>query len=79
MAVLVRIGQWQACTTRPSVVGASMMSEDVPSPCTGICRIAPGTGLCLGCARALDEIAAWPGLDAAGKRAILAKLPARKA
>ncbi|MDE1917920.1 MAG: DUF1289 domain-containing protein [Sphingomonadales bacterium] len=55
------------------------MSEDVPSPCTGICQIAPQTGLCRGCARTLDEIIAWPRLDAAGKRAILAKLPARTA
>ena len=28
------------------------------SPCTGICRIDDGSGLCLGCARSTDEIAA---------------------
>ena len=39
----------------------------------------PGAGLCAGCFRTLDEIAAWSVLDAAGKRAVLAALPARRA
>jgi len=31
----------------------------VPSPCVGVCRMLPATGLCEGCWRSLDEIVAW--------------------
>ncbi len=55
------------------------MSDDVPSPCISVCAIVPETGLCAGCLRTLDEIAAWSTLDADGKRAVLARLPARRA
>jgi hypothetical protein len=36
-------------------------------------------GLCVGCARTLDEIASWSVLDDDARRAIVAALPARKA
>jgi predicted Fe-S protein YdhL (DUF1289 family) len=36
------------------------------------------SGWCLGCRRSIDEIMAWPRLDDAGKRAVLALLPMRK-
>lgn len=52
---------------------------DVPSPCTGICRIDDASGWCRGCARTLAEIADWARLPVKGKRAVLAKLPARLA
>ena len=52
---------------------------DVPSPCTSVCAIIPGTGLCAGCLRTLDEIAVWSLLDPADKRAVLDALPARRA
>lgn len=54
------------------------MSE-VASPCIDICRMDPGTGLCEGCARTIDEIAAWSRLDDAARRAVLSMLPARRA
>jgi len=38
----------------------------------------PDTALCEGCLRTLDEIAAWSGMSADEKRAVLAKLPARR-
>jgi predicted Fe-S protein YdhL (DUF1289 family) len=54
----------------------------VPSPCINICRMhGPRGGLddwCEGCARTLDEIAAWGRLDDHGKRRIWALLPARR-
>jgi predicted Fe-S protein YdhL (DUF1289 family) len=53
--------------------------DEVPSPCISVCRIMPASGLCAGCFRTLDEIAAWSVLDAAGKRAVLAALAARRA
>jgi len=37
------------------------------------------SGLCVGCFRTLDEIAAWSVLGADAKRGVLAALPARRA
>lgn len=51
----------------------------VPSPCTSVCRIDPRTGWCAGCARTLDEIAAWSRLDDEAKRRVWALLPQRRA
>lgn len=42
----------------------------VPSPCISVCRIDPSTGLCVGCARTLDEIATWSVLDDHERRAV---------
>jgi predicted Fe-S protein YdhL (DUF1289 family) len=42
------------------------MDEEPPSPCTRVCRIDPADGLCVGCARRIEEIIAWPGMDAEG-------------
>ena len=53
-------------------------AEDVASPCTKVCTLDPATGLCRGCSRTLDEIAAWSTLDDAGKRAVLAAVAARR-
>lgn len=44
--------------------------EPVPSPCVSVCRMDMESGLCLGCFRTLDEIAAWGQLDDAGRRGI---------
>ena len=53
--------------------------DEVASPCINICRMNPATGLCEGCFRTLDEIAAWSMMSAEEKRAVLAQLPARSA
>ena len=50
----------------------------VPSPCTDVCRIAAGSGLCEGCFRTLDEIAAWSGLNDAAKRVVWQRLDQRR-
>jgi len=67
----------------PRMDSAPPASPPVASPCTGVCRIAPVQGLegglCIGCARTLDEITAWFGADNAGKRAILARVEKRLA
>ena len=57
------------------------MSEaaPVPSPCINVCRIQPAPGLCEGCRRTLDEIAAWSRLDDEGKRAVWRLLEQRRA
>ena len=51
----------------------------VPSPCINVCRISAATGLCEGCRRTLDEIAAWSRLSDADKRAVWALLEQRRA
>lgn len=52
-------------------------AEEVASPCTNVCRMNPATGLCEGCFRTLDEIAAWSMMSAGEKRAVLDQLPTR--
>jgi hypothetical protein len=47
------------------------------SPCVKTCVLDPGSGLCSGCGRTLDEIAAWSGLSDEERRRILAELPER--
>ena len=49
------------------------------SPCLSICRMHAGTGWCEGCARTIDEIAAWGGLDEATRQRVWAVLPQRQA
>jgi uncharacterized protein len=48
----------------------------VVSPCVGVCRLEPATGICLGCGRTIAEIAAWSGLSPRERAAILARLEA---
>lgn len=49
----------------------------VPSPCLSICRMDMDTGLCEGCLRTLDEIAAWGRMTEEGKREVWAQLAKR--
>ncbi len=53
------------------------MTNDPPSPCTGICHIDAAAGWCSGCRRTLDEIAAWSSAPSAVKREVLARLAER--
>lgn len=54
-------------TLRAQTVHAA---ADVPSPCISVCRMSAATGLCEGCFRTRDEIAAWSRSDDDGKRGI---------
>jgi predicted Fe-S protein YdhL (DUF1289 family) len=45
-------------------------SPRVASPCVSICRMNDATGLCEGCLRTIDEIAAWSVLDDDARRAV---------
>jgi len=51
----------------------------VPSPCVNVCRMEPGGGVCAGCLRTLEEIAAWSRLDDAAKRSVWQQLEERRA
>ena len=48
------------------------------SPCIKVCQMDPQHGLCLGCARTLDEIARWGGMTDVEREQIMAQLPRRK-
>ena len=47
-----------------------MPASPVPSPCVDVCTLDERTGLCQGCLRHIDEIAAWGVLDDAQKREV---------
>lgn len=51
--------------------------EEIESPCIKICVVHPETRLCTGCARSIDEIAAWGRLTPAARRAIVDDLQNR--
>ena len=50
----------------------------VPSPCTGVCRLALTGSHCVSCLRTLAEIAAWPSADEKARSDILAAIEGRK-
>jgi predicted Fe-S protein YdhL (DUF1289 family) len=50
----------------------------VETPCVAVCLMDPQDGLCIGCARTLDEIARWGAMSDAERRAIMAVLPDRR-
>lgn len=58
--------------------GALEEGGAVPSPCISLCRMDPGTELCQGCFRTLDEIAAW-GVAGEDARRALWKILAERA
>ena len=47
------------------------------SPCVKVCQMDPQRGLCLGCARTLDEIARWGSMSDGERDAVIAELPKR--
>ena len=51
--------------------------NEIESPCVKICVMHPEEGLCTGCYRTRDEIAAWSRLTPEARRAIMADLPSR--
>ncbi|HLX29328.1 MAG TPA: DUF1289 domain-containing protein [Casimicrobiaceae bacterium] len=50
----------------------------VASPCISVCRIDDATGLCVGCFRTLDEIAAWGALDDEARRVVWRAIAVRR-
>jgi len=48
----------------------TLPSPRVASPCINVCSIDETTGLCAGCLRSLDEIAAWNVLTDEERRAV---------
>jgi uncharacterized protein len=54
-----------------------MTFQPIETPCIRVCTVDPDTGVCVGCNRTLDEIAAWASYTHAERRAIMAALPLR--
>ena len=52
-------------------------SPVLESPCVDICTLDVRTGLCLGCGRTIDEIAAWSSMSPAERKSVIDELPAR--
>ncbi len=50
----------------------------VPSPCIQVCAMDEASGLCRGCQRTLDEIAAWSALSDAEKLRVWKRIRARR-
>ena len=69
--------------TNPGIDWAARATEaqarecNVPSPCISVCVMDAASGLCQGCWRTLDEIAAWSAMTDAGKRAVWALIAQR--
>lgn len=61
------------------VAQAMEAAPEPRSPCTSVCRMNPVSGLCEGCWRTLDEIAAWGAASADEKRATLQRVRSRMA
>jgi predicted Fe-S protein YdhL (DUF1289 family) len=51
----------------------------VPTPCIGVCELDEASGLCLGCARTGEEVAAWQDAAPGYKLGIWDELPPRRA
>ncbi|MFN7399085.1 MAG: DUF1289 domain-containing protein [Sandaracinobacter sp.] len=52
-----------------------LVASSVPSPCRNICVVKKG--ICTGCGRTLDEIAAWPTALDSERRAIVGRASGR--
>lgn len=50
----------------------------IKTPCIKVCVVDGESGLCMGCYRKLNEVAAWGRLSADERDAILAELPERR-
>jgi predicted Fe-S protein YdhL (DUF1289 family) len=50
--------------------GELAAEPQAPSPCISVCRMDADSGVCEGCFRTLDEIAAWGMASDAEKRVI---------
>jgi predicted Fe-S protein YdhL (DUF1289 family) len=52
-------------------------ARPVTSPCINVCKMDEARGLCIGCMRTIDEIAAWSTMDDTARLAVWKTLPER--
>lgn len=60
-----------------AVMHGAPPGEPVPSPCVSVCRMNAASGLCDGCLRTLDEIAAWGTLADEARRDVWQQIAQR--
>jgi predicted Fe-S protein YdhL (DUF1289 family) len=51
--------------------------EGMETPCVKVCTYDADVGLCRGCGRTLEEIAAWACMSAGEREKVMAELPER--
>lgn len=56
---------------------ARLGGQNVPSPCSSVCRMDRDSGLCEGCLRTIDEICQWSQAAPELKRAVWARIAER--
>lgn len=52
-------------------------AQPITSPCISVCKMNDARGLCIGCMRTIDEIAAWSTMSDAARLAVWQTLPER--
>lgn len=50
----------------------------VRTPCIKVCIVDGESGLCMGCYRRLNEVAAWSRMTPEARDAVMAELPSRR-
>ena len=50
----------------------------IATPCVKVCKLDLSEPFCIGCFRALEEIAGWRDFSDAERQAVFEKLPARR-
>lgn len=68
-----------ACAKTRILAGRVDRPTPISTPCIKVCAVSGQIGLCMGCGRTLNEIAAWGRLDEAQRQAIMRDLPRRLA
>jgi len=63
----------------PLVDAAAGAAAPVASPCVSVCAMDARTGLCSGCLRTIDEIAAWSRFSDDEKRVVWRQIAERRA
>ncbi len=51
--------------------------DEIDSPCVSVCMVHPGTRLCAGCFRSIDEISRWSSMAPDERHGIMAESPGR--
>jgi predicted Fe-S protein YdhL (DUF1289 family) len=57
----VHVDEAETLAERAGAVPA--MAQDVPSPCSSVCRMDRLSGFCEGCLRTIPEIAGWSKME----------------
>ncbi len=72
-----QLSQQNAITLVAARARSMADTAEIVSPCISVCRMSAGSGLCEGCFRTRDEIAAWGNASDGSKRAIWAHIEER--